>query len=85
MGGERVRASGPRGRAPVKGGFRGQGYGWGGQGVVLEDRDFFGDGYTVAVSADIDARVGNAPTEAEDYAAGNPEAEDVVPDGDGEA
>ena len=69
---------------PVKGGHRGQGYGCGGQGVTLDERDFFGDGYNVAVAADIDALIGNAPTEAEDVAAGNPGAEDVVPEGDGE-
>ena len=69
-----------RRRVPVKAGIRGQDFGWGGEGVALEERDFFGDGYNVAVSADPFDRVARA-SEAEDVAAGNPDAEDV-PDGE---
>ena len=57
-------------RAPVKGGWRGRPCG-GGRGVVLDDRDFFGDGYAVAVAADPAERVERS-TLGEDMAAGNP-------------
>lgn len=70
-----------RRRVPVKAGIRGQAFGWGGEGVTLEELDFFGDGYNVAVPADPFDRAARA-SEAEDYAAGNPDAEDVL-DGEG--
>ncbi len=66
----------PKRRAPVKGGWRGRPCG-GGQGVALDDRDFFGDDYSVAVAADVAERVAHS-SEAEDMAAGNPDAEDVA-------
>ena len=70
-----------RKRVPVKSGFRGQGYGWGGQGVSIEEREFFGDAYCVPVPADIAERVERS-TDEEDAACGNPYAEDVPTDAD---
>ena len=70
-----------RKRVPVKSGFRGQGYGWGGQGVTIEERDFFGDAYCVPVPADIAERVERS-TDEEDAACGNPDAEAVPVDDD---
>lgn len=75
------RADKQRKRVPVKSGFRGQGYGWGGQGVTLEEREFFGDAYCVPVPADIAERVERSTVE-EDEAVGNTGAEDVPTDAD---
>ena len=75
------RADKQRKRAPVIGGMRGQGYGWGGDGVTLEEREFFGDVYCVAVPADVAERVERS-TDEEDAACGNPDAEDVPTDAD---
>ena len=69
-----------RRRVRTVGGWRGRPCG-GGLGVTIEERDFFGDGYGVAVPADVAERVARSTGE-EDAAAGNADAEDVPPDDD---
>ena len=70
-----------RRRVPDKGGIRGQDFGWGGEGVTLEERDFFGDAYSVAVPSDVAERVERS-TDEEDALCGNPNAEAVPVDDD---
>jgi len=75
---ESKRGKRKRGKASpsVRGGWRGKPCG-GGRGVSVEEREFFGNEYGVAVADDPAARVASDETGAE-FLVGNPDAEDVV-------